>query len=128
MDVARRGALRLATIPQNAMDARRVDELRDPLLGLPKVEDCAGKVRGYLRGVTSPRLYFRQGMIDGYRRAFHFSGWTAPTRMRTTTSTSSKEVKQVLEDLLEVVGAGVMRGERVALGEIGRMFIRVRPA
>jgi len=39
-----------------------------------------------------------------------------------------KEVKQVLEDLFEVVGAGVMRGERVALGKIGRMFIRVRPA
>jgi len=54
MDVARRGALRLATMPQNAMDARRVDELRDPLLGLPKVADCAGKVRGYLGGITVP--------------------------------------------------------------------------
>jgi nucleoid DNA-binding protein len=39
-----------------------------------------------------------------------------------------KEVKQVLEELFEVVSAGVMRGERVTLGKIGRMFIRVRPA
>lgn len=39
-----------------------------------------------------------------------------------------KEVKQVLEDLFEVVGTGVMRGERVAIGKIGKMFIRVRPA
>jgi DNA-binding protein HU-beta len=39
-----------------------------------------------------------------------------------------KDVKQVLEDLFEVVGTGVMRGERVALGKIGKMFIRVRPA
>ncbi len=39
-----------------------------------------------------------------------------------------KEVKQVLEDLFDVVEAGVMRGERVALGKIGKMFIRVSPA
>ena len=39
-----------------------------------------------------------------------------------------KEVKQVLEDLFEIVGVGVMRGERVALGKMGKMFIRVRPA
>ena len=39
-----------------------------------------------------------------------------------------KDVKQVLEDLWEMVEAGVMRGERVAIGKIGKMFIRVRPA
>ena len=39
-----------------------------------------------------------------------------------------RDVKQVLEDLFEIVGAGVMRGERVALGKIGKMFVRVRPA
>jgi DNA-binding protein HU-beta len=39
-----------------------------------------------------------------------------------------KNVKLILEDLFEVVGAGVMRGERVALGKMGKMFIRVRPA
>jgi DNA-binding protein HU-beta len=39
-----------------------------------------------------------------------------------------KDVKQVLEDLFEIVGTGVMRGERVAIGKIGKMFIRVRPA
>jgi nucleoid DNA-binding protein len=39
-----------------------------------------------------------------------------------------KDVKQVLEDLFEMIEAGVMRGERVPLGKIGKMFIRVRPA
>jgi nucleoid DNA-binding protein len=39
-----------------------------------------------------------------------------------------KDAKQLLEDLLELIGTGVMRGERVALGKIGKMFIRVRPA
>ena len=39
-----------------------------------------------------------------------------------------KEVKHVLEDLFEIVGVGVMRGERVGLGKMGKMFIRVRPA
>ncbi len=39
-----------------------------------------------------------------------------------------KDVKQVLEDLYELIETGVMRGERVAIGKIGKMFIRVRPA
>jgi len=39
-----------------------------------------------------------------------------------------KDVKQLIEDLFEIVGTGVMRGERVALGKMGKMFIRVRPA
>jgi DNA-binding protein HU-beta len=39
-----------------------------------------------------------------------------------------KDVKLVLEDLYELIGLGVMRGERVAIGKIGKMFIRVRPA
>ena len=39
-----------------------------------------------------------------------------------------KEAKQVMEDLFALVGTGVMRGERVAMGKIGKMFIRVRPA
>ena len=39
-----------------------------------------------------------------------------------------KDVKQVVEDLFELFSTGVMRGERVAIGKIGKMFIRVRPA
>ena len=39
-----------------------------------------------------------------------------------------KDVKQVTEDLFELISQGVMRGERVAVGKIGKMFIRVRPA
>jgi nucleoid DNA-binding protein len=43
-------------------------------------------------------------------------------------SLARKDAKQVLEDLFELINIGVMRGERVALGKIGKMFIRVRPA
>ena len=39
-----------------------------------------------------------------------------------------KDAKQVMEDIFELVAAGVMRGERVAIGKMGKMFIRVRPA
>ncbi len=39
-----------------------------------------------------------------------------------------KEAKQLLEDLFELISTGVMRGERVALGKIGKMFVRRRPA
>ena len=39
-----------------------------------------------------------------------------------------KDGKQLIEDLFEIVGTGVMKGERVPLGKIGKMFIRVRPA
>jgi nucleoid DNA-binding protein len=39
-----------------------------------------------------------------------------------------KDVKQVVEDLTDAMSAGVLRGERVALGKMGKMFIRVRPA
>lgn len=39
-----------------------------------------------------------------------------------------KEAKQVMEDIFELVATGVMRGERVAIGKMGKMFIRVRPA
>jgi len=39
-----------------------------------------------------------------------------------------KEVKQIVEDLTDAISAGVLRGERVAVGKIGKMFIRVRPA
>jgi nucleoid DNA-binding protein len=39
-----------------------------------------------------------------------------------------KDVRQAVEDLFEAVSAGVLRGERVAIGKIGKMFVRVRPA
>ena len=41
---------------------------------------------------------------------------------------AKKDAKQVIEDLFDVVSVGVMRGERVAMGKIGKMFIRIRPA
>lgn len=39
-----------------------------------------------------------------------------------------KQAKQVMEDVFECVATGVMRGERVAMGKMGKMFVRVRPA
>ena len=39
-----------------------------------------------------------------------------------------KDAKQVMEDIFELVATGVMRGERVAIGKMGKMFIRLRPA
>ncbi len=39
-----------------------------------------------------------------------------------------KDARQVMEDLFELVSTGVIRGERVAIGKIGKMFIRMRPA
>ena len=39
-----------------------------------------------------------------------------------------KDAKQVLEDIFELVATGAMRGERVAIGKMGKIFIKVRPA
>ena len=39
-----------------------------------------------------------------------------------------KDAKAVVEELFDLVAVGVMRGERVALGKIGKMFVRMRPA
>ncbi len=41
---------------------------------------------------------------------------------------AKKDVKQVVEDLFELVETGVTRGERVAIGKMGKAFIRIRPA
>jgi len=41
---------------------------------------------------------------------------------------SRKDVKQLTEDLFELIQNGVMNGQRVPLGKIGKMYIRVRPA
>jgi len=39
-----------------------------------------------------------------------------------------KDAKAVVEELFDLVTVGVMRGERVAIGKIGKMFVRMRPA
>jgi nucleoid DNA-binding protein len=41
---------------------------------------------------------------------------------------SRKDVKQLMEDLFDLIQNGVMVGQRVPLGKIGKMYIRVRPA
>ncbi|HSV97115.1 MAG TPA: HU family DNA-binding protein [Spirochaetota bacterium] len=36
--------------------------------------------------------------------------------------------KEVVEDVFDVINAGVMKGERVPVGKIGKMYVKVRPA
>ena len=36
--------------------------------------------------------------------------------------------KELVEDVFDVISAGVMKGERVPVGKIGKMHIKVRPA
>lgn len=39
-----------------------------------------------------------------------------------------KQAKAIMDDLFEVMNAGVLTGERVPVGTIGKLFVRVRPA
>ncbi len=39
-----------------------------------------------------------------------------------------KLAKEIIDDVFNVVQAGVMNGDRVPVGKFGKMFIRVRPA
>jgi len=57
-----------------------------------------------------------------------FSGSSIVGYLSDKNGLSRKDVKQVVEDLYELIAAGVMKGERVAIGKMGKAFIRVRPA
>ncbi|HOO73524.1 MAG TPA: HU family DNA-binding protein [Spirochaetota bacterium] len=39
-----------------------------------------------------------------------------------------KQAKEIIEDLFDVIHAGVMKGERVPIGKFGKIHIRVKPA
>ncbi|PKL40825.1 MAG: HU family DNA-binding protein [Spirochaetae bacterium HGW-Spirochaetae-1] len=39
-----------------------------------------------------------------------------------------KQAKEILDSLYDVINAGVMSGERVPVGTIGKLHVRVRPA
>jgi DNA-binding protein HU-beta len=39
-----------------------------------------------------------------------------------------KQAKAILDDLFEAMNAGVLNGERVPVGTLGKIFVRVRPA
>ncbi len=41
---------------------------------------------------------------------------------------SKKQAKEILEDVFDVIHGGVMNGERVPIGKLGKVFVRVRPA
>ena len=39
-----------------------------------------------------------------------------------------KKAKDIMDDLYAAIDAGVMQGERVPIGKIGKIFIKVKPA
>ncbi len=44
------------------------------------------------------------------------------------TELPKKKVKEAIDAYLDVVGAGVLAGARVPLGQLGKVFMKVRPA
>ena len=38
-----------------------------------------------------------------------------------------KKTKEIVESLFDVINAGVMRGERVAVGKFGNLYVRIKP-
>jgi DNA-binding protein HU-beta len=41
---------------------------------------------------------------------------------------SKKQAKEILENLYDVFSAGVLNGQRVPVGTIGKLYVRVKPA
>jgi nucleoid DNA-binding protein len=39
-----------------------------------------------------------------------------------------KLAREIIEDLFDVIGNGVLKGERVPVGKFGKMYIRLKPA
>jgi DNA-binding protein HU-beta len=39
-----------------------------------------------------------------------------------------KQIKQIVDDFCEVVGKGVLTGNKVPLGNFGKLFIKIKPA
>lgn len=39
-----------------------------------------------------------------------------------------KQSREIVDDMFDVINEGVMRGERVAIGGFGKIFIRIKPA
>jgi len=37
------------------------------------------------------------------------------------------ETKKIVDSLFDVINAGVMRGERVPIGKIGNLYVRIKP-
>lgn len=36
--------------------------------------------------------------------------------------------KEIVEDVFDVINAGIMKGERVPVGKFGKLFVKLRPA
>ncbi len=41
---------------------------------------------------------------------------------------SKKQAKEIIEDLYDVINAGAMNGQRVPVGNFGKLYVRVKPA
>lgn len=38
------------------------------------------------------------------------------------------KAKEMIEDIFDVINAGVMKGERVPMGKLGKVYVKVKPA
>lgn len=41
---------------------------------------------------------------------------------------TKKQAKQIIEDVFDVINAGVLKGERVPVGSFGKLSVKVKPA
>jgi DNA-binding protein HU-beta len=41
---------------------------------------------------------------------------------------SKAVAKEIIEDVFDVINAGIMKGERVPVGKFGKLFVKLRPA
>jgi nucleoid DNA-binding protein len=41
---------------------------------------------------------------------------------------TKKQTKEIYESIFDLVGAGVLNGQRVPMGKLGKMYVKVRPA
>jgi nucleoid DNA-binding protein len=57
-----------------------------------------------------------------------YTGQTMAQYLAEKHDISKKQAKEMIDDLFELVGQGVLAGERVPLGTMGKVFVRVRPA
>ena len=41
---------------------------------------------------------------------------------------SKRQAKEITEDMFDFINAGVLKGERVPVGKIGKVFVKMKPA
>ncbi len=64
-------------------------------------------------------------------KAKHPEKFTAQTMMQYISEKHDlpkSRVKEIIEDIFDVIHAGVVKGERVPVGKFGKLYIKLRPA